>query len=64
MRFEIYRGGSNTLFSGISGEWRWRLRATNGEIIAHGESYQNRGDCLHAIELVKKLSLYTPVQQA
>lgn len=34
-------------------QWRWRLRAANHEIIANGESYWNKADCLHAISLVK-----------
>jgi uncharacterized protein YegP (UPF0339 family) len=36
------------------GQWRWRLVANNNEIIAHGESYKNKADCLHAIELIRK----------
>ena len=29
------------------GEWRWRLRASNGKIIADsGEGYKNKQDCL------------------
>lgn len=43
MRFELYKSGA---------EWRWRLRAGNNEIIAHGESYKNRQDCVHAVNLV------------
>ena len=36
------------------GEWRWRLKAANGKIIANsGEGYHNSGDCSHAIDLVK-----------
>ena len=36
-------------------EWRWRLKADNGRIIADsGEGYKNLGDCDHAISLVKK----------
>jgi uncharacterized protein YegP (UPF0339 family) len=35
------------------GQYIWRLRASNHEIIAHGESYWNKADCLHAIDLVK-----------
>ena len=35
-------------------EWRWRLKADNGKIIADsGEGYKNYTDCLHAIDLVK-----------
>jgi uncharacterized protein YegP (UPF0339 family) len=33
--------------------WFWRLRADNNEIIASGEGYVNRRDCLHAVELVQ-----------
>jgi len=37
------------------GEWRWRLRASNGRIIADsGEGYKNKQDCEHGIDLVKK----------
>lgn len=36
------------------GEWRWRLVAGNGRIIAEsGEGYHHKQDCLHGIELVK-----------
>ncbi|HYW12587.1 MAG TPA: DUF1508 domain-containing protein [Longimicrobium sp.] len=37
-----------------NGEWRWRLKAENGEIIADsGEGYKNKPDCLAGIALVK-----------
>ena len=44
------------------GEWRWRLSAANNEIIASGEGYKNKTDCLHAIDLVKSSS-EAPVQE-
>jgi uncharacterized protein YegP (UPF0339 family) len=34
-------------------QWRWRFKANNHEIIANGESYYNKSDCLHAIALMK-----------
>jgi uncharacterized protein YegP (UPF0339 family) len=41
-------------FSDVLGEWRWRLLAANGRIIAiSSEGYSKREDCLHAIGLVK-----------
>lgn len=41
-----------------TGQWRWRLRAANGRIIAEsGEGYHNRADCEAAIALVKQSSL-------
>jgi uncharacterized protein len=46
MYFELYQDAAK--------EWRWRLRAANHRIIADsGEGYQNRADCLHAIDLIK-----------
>ena len=39
------------------GEWRWRLKAANGRIIADSaESYKEKEDCLHDIDLVKQSS--------
>lgn len=46
MQFEVYRD--------VQGHWRWRLRAANSEIIAFGESYYNKADCMHAITLVQQ----------
>lgn len=46
MKYNVYRDYLN--------QWRWRLRAANGKIIADsGEGYVNYGDCIHAIGLVK-----------
>jgi uncharacterized protein YegP (UPF0339 family) len=40
-----------------AGEWRWRLRANNNEIIAtSGEGYKNKRDCLHGVDLIRTLS--------
>jgi uncharacterized protein len=43
-------------------QWRWRLVAANHEIIATGESYYNKADCLRAISLVK-VSSSAPVYE-
>ena len=46
MRFELYRDAI--------GHWRWRLRATNGEVVADSaEGYARRADCEHGIALVR-----------
>ncbi len=46
MKFNIYKDKAD--------EWRWRLVATNGKIVADsGEGYVNKADCLHGIDLVK-----------
>ena len=46
-----------------TGQWRWRLRATNNRIVAEsGEAYRNRADCEAAIVLVKG-SAMSPVRE-
>jgi uncharacterized protein YegP (UPF0339 family) len=67
MYFEIYQekpaGLLNALASFTTGEWRWRLRSESYELIASGESYKNKQDCLHAINLLKGTNRSTPVIQ-
>ena len=37
-------------YKGADGDWRWRLRAKNGRIIAHGaEGYRRKGELKRAI---------------
>lgn len=46
MKFEIYQD--------TVGDYRWRLRAANGEIVADsGEGYLTRGNAKRAAETVK-----------
>ena len=46
-KFEIFKDNKK--------EFRWRLKASNGLIIAtSGEGYVAKADCEHGLELVKK----------
>lgn len=65
MHFEIYPQNSGERTSLLMGEqWRWRLKAANNKIIAtSGESYWNKQDCLHAIDLVVGASSSTPINE-
>jgi len=46
MKFEVYEDAA--------GEWRWRLKAANNQIIAvSGEGYTRIGDCTDAIGVVR-----------
>ena len=45
-QFEIYKDAA--------GEYRFRLRAPNGEIIAVSESYKSKSSCKNGIESVKE----------
>lgn len=55
MYFQIYQDAAR--------QWRWRLRAGNHQIIAHGEGYYNKSDCLRAIGLVQSTDRNTPVYE-
>ena len=45
-KFEVYQS--------INKEYRFRLKASNGQIIASGEGYSTKTACLNGIESVKK----------
>jgi uncharacterized protein len=46
-KFQIYKDRK--------GEYRWRLRARNGEIIADSnEGYSRKASCKHGIDLVRE----------
>ncbi len=45
-KFEIYKDKT--------GEFRFRLKAANGEVIASGEGYKTKKSCLDGVESVKK----------
>lgn len=52
------------LFKDKAGEYRWRLLASNGKIIAtSGEGYNAKADCRHGIELVKNDAPAAPVEE-
>ena len=54
-KFEIY--------SDKSGEFRFRLKATNGQIIAIGEGYTTLKNCVNGVESVKKNAPDAPVEE-
>lgn len=45
-KFEVYQDKA--------GEYRFRLKATNGQIIAVGEGYKAKAGCMNGIDSVKK----------
>lgn len=45
-KFEVYKDKA--------GEFRFRLKATNGQVIATGEGYKALSGCMNGIESVKK----------
>ena len=55
-KFEIY--------TDKSGEFRFRLKATNGQIIAVSEGYKAMASCKNGIESVKKNAVDAPIEKA
>jgi len=54
-KFQIYQDRK--------GEYRWRLRARNGEIIADSnEGYSSKASCEHGIDLVKQQAASAEVE--
>ena len=47
MKFEIYRSGL------IFREWRFRIVAGNGRILAASEGYKNKADAEKAVWIIK-----------
>ncbi|HEY5779860.1 MAG TPA: YegP family protein [Terrimicrobiaceae bacterium] len=47
------RNGYQIWKSNRDGEWYWHFKAKNGELVASGEGYKNKSDCLHAIDLLR-----------
>ena len=55
-KFEVY--------TDKAGEFRFRLTATNGQIIAIGEGYKAKAGCMNGIESVKKNAPDAVVEEA
>lgn len=62
MRFEIYRARRGLL---TRTQWRWRLRAANGQILANGgEGFNNRADLMRSIASIQRGAAGAPVAEA
>jgi uncharacterized protein YegP (UPF0339 family) len=47
--------GSIEVYVGADGKFRFRVKASNGEIIASGEGYNSKAACMDGIEALKKI---------
>lgn len=52
--YEVQKHPKFEIYADKSGEFRFRLKARNGEIIAVSEGYKTKSSCLNGIESVKK----------
>ena len=46
--------GKFELYKDPSGSYRFRLKASNGQVIAVGEAYESKASALNGIESVRK----------
>ena len=61
---EGYRTAKNPkfeIYSDKAGEFRFRLKAKNGQVIAVSEGYTSKANCKNGIECGKKNSVNSPV---
>lgn len=42
------------IFRDTSGEWRWRLKARNGEIVASGEGYKTKAGAMRGAAAMQR----------
>lgn len=46
-----------------AGEFRFRLKATNGQVIAVSESYKTRASCLNGVDSVRKNAVSAEIME-
>jgi len=47
-------GAKFEVFIGKGGDFRFRLKAANGKVVANGQGYKSKDACLKGIESIKK----------
>ena len=52
--FEVCKNPKFEVYVDKAGEFRFRLKAKNGQIIATGEGYKAKKSCLNGIESIRK----------
>ena len=62
--FETVKHPKFEMYLDKAGEYRFRLKAKNGEIIATSEGYKAKASCLNGIESVKKNAPEAPTEDA
>lgn len=61
---EVKHTGTFEVYQDKAGEYRWRLKASNGQNIASsGEGYSEKRSCLAAIESVKRVAADANIEE-
>ena len=59
--FEVQKNPKFEVYTDKAGEFRFRLKATNGQIIATGEGYKKLASCFKGIESIRKNAVDAPI---
>ena len=59
--FEKQKHPKFEIYTDKKGEFRYRLKATNGQIIAVGEGYKAKASCFNGIDSVKRNASDSPI---
>ena len=59
--FETAKNPKFEMYTDKAGEYRFRLKASNGQIIATGEGYRSKAGCQNGIESVRRNAADAPV---
>ena len=59
--FETVTNPKFEVYTDKAGEFRFRLKARNGEIIATGEGYKAKASCLNGIDSIRRNAPDSPV---
>ena len=52
-KFEVYKD--------VAGQWRFRLRAANGEPLLASEGYESKSGAMNGIEAIRRVAENAPV---
>ncbi len=59
--FEKVKNPKFEIYTDKAGEFRFRLKATNGQIIAVSEGYKTMKSCLNGVKSVRKNAVDSPI---
>lgn len=57
----MFRRGRFEIFKDAQGQWRFRLRATNGAIVAQSEGYTRKDDAREGCRAAKRAAHFSKI---
>ena len=61
--FEVLTHPKFEVYQDKAGEYRFRLKARNGQIVATGEGYKQKASCLNGVDSIKRNAPEAPVEK-